>query len=375
MRVCVVHNNVDQATSIGKLASWAVTTALAAGFDVTVVAHDLDAALQSDVSWRPLLVPPRVHALQWAVARQTILHALRGARFDVLHVFQPQIAGLADTWHVEFLSRVAIETGSLPLGSDTRTRIMRAQQLAVARMEDHYLRRIGERPTLLFCSPLIQRHFVRLYGPPAHGEVLLNPAFDPKLTTPMSREAARRAIGLPQRSFVVGFLGGVDERKGYRELISSFKKLPTETLLVMAGPSSDGFASQALGRQLKSMGMLRDMAAFWAAVDVLVVPSRFDPFGMVVTEAATAGVPVVVTPEIGAADLVRAHHAGEVVERADLAAGILRVRDNVGAYQAGLRSLVASVSAESQSEALLNAWSGALRRNRGPTQRRMSNWG
>jgi glycosyltransferase involved in cell wall biosynthesis len=362
-RVCVVHNNVDQATAIGKLASWAVTTALDAGLHVTVVARDLDPGLQEEVRWRRLFVPPRLHAVQWAVARQTVLNALRGVDHDVLHVYQPQIAALADTWHVEFLSRVAVETGSVPSGVGPRSRLARAQRIAVAHMEDRYLRALGARPTVLFCSPLIERHFTRLYGTPVHREILLNPAFarDPVLVP--SRTSARRGFGLPAGASIVGYLGGLDERKGYPELISAMAALPDTTVLLMAGPGSEGFSAPGLGVRVKPVGKLTDMAAFWAAVDILAVPSRFEPFGMVVTEAASVGVPVVVTPEVGAAELVRQHRAGEVVESSDLAAGIALVQADVNAYAAGLRSLAASVSSGSLSVRLLEAWTAAAARN------------
>jgi len=361
--VCVVHNNVDQATSIGKLASWAVTTALDADLHVTVVARDLDPGLQAEVRWRRLFVPPRLHAVQWAVARRTVLHALRGVDHDVLHVYQPQIAALADTWHVEFLSRVAVETGSLPSGVGPRARLARAQQIAVAHMEDRYLRDLGARPTVLFCSQLMERHFTRLYGTPAHREILLNPAFGRDQVSVPSRTSARRGFGLPDSASIVGYLGGLDERKGYPELISAIAGLPDRTVLLMAGPGSEGFSAPGLGVRVKSVGKLTDMSTFWAAVDVLAVPSRFEPFGMVVTEAASAGIPVVLTPEVGAAELVRQHRAGEVVESSDLAPGIARVQADAAGYAAGLRSLAATLSAELLSARLLESWIAAAARN------------
>jgi glycosyltransferase involved in cell wall biosynthesis len=42
-----------------------------------------------------------------------------------------------------------------------------------------------------------------------------------------------------------------------------------------------------------------------ALADVLVLPSRWDGWGMVVNEALTAGVPVIVSDRCGAADLIQ----------------------------------------------------------------------
>jgi glycosyltransferase involved in cell wall biosynthesis len=244
--VCVVHNNVDERSSIGKLASWAVETALSAGLHVTVVARDLNPALRPEVDWRPLFVPPRAHAVQWAMARRTIVHAMRGVRPDVMHVYQPQVAALADTWHVEYLSRPAIEAGSLPGGTGPRPRLSRAQHLTVAQMEDWYLRRLGPRPTALFCSPSMEQHFARLYGLPQHHDILLNPAFREVPQAASSRTKARESLGLPRDAYVVGYLGGLDERKGYRELLNAMVQLPADTILLMAGPASAGFSDPAL---------------------------------------------------------------------------------------------------------------------------------
>jgi glycosyltransferase involved in cell wall biosynthesis len=44
-----------------------------------------------------------------------------------------------------------------------------------------------------------------------------------------------------------------------------------------------------------------DLPAQYAAADVFVLPSLFEPFGVVVREAVAAGLPVVCSPTIGAA--------------------------------------------------------------------------
>ncbi|MCW2616781.1 MAG: glycosyl transferase group 1 [Frankiales bacterium] len=358
MHLAVVHNNVDQRSSIGKLASWAVQTALEADHRVTVVARDLEPELGEAVDWRPLYVPPKLHVVQWAAARKTVLRSLRGLRPDVLHVYQPQLASLASTWHVSYLSRVGAETDSLHRGRSVRDRIIRAQQLAVVRMEDHYLQRLSSRPTVLFCSEQMHEHFDRIYGRPPRSAILYDPAFpqEPRTT---SRADARRRLGLPAGARVVGFLGGADERKGYRELLGAVAALGPETFLLAAGPRSDTMADAELGPRLVGLGMLDQLDDFWASVDVLAVPSRFDPFGMVVTEAAAQGVPSVVTDGVGAASLVSRHRAGLVCDVVDLPAALRAVLARTSDFTEGCLALTADVDATRLSGQLLQHWHAA----------------
>lgn len=110
--------------------------------------------------------------------------------------------------------------------------------------------------------------------------------------------------------------------------------------------------------------MLSDMSEFWAAVDVLAVPSRFEPFGMVVTEAAVREIPVVVTPEVGAADLVRTHTAGEVASLDVLADALCRVQRDPTRFLHGSRSLARHVAAEGLAQDLIAHWDRAYARGR-----------
>ena len=74
-------------------------------------------------------------------------------------------------------------------------------------------------------------------------------------------------------------------------------------------------ARDGLAGRVRLLGFVapRDRAAFFAAVDVLVMPSTYECFGMVAAEALSAGLPVIVTPQTGIAEIVRAHEAGVIV--------------------------------------------------------------
>ena len=57
---------------------------------------------------------------------------------------------------------------------------------------------------------------------------------------------------------------------------------------------------------------------FFREIDLLVMPSEYECFGMVAAEALAAGVPVVATPRIGLAPLVDLTGAGAVVRASSL---------------------------------------------------------
>ena len=54
--------------------------------------------------------------------------------------------------------------------------------------------------------------------------------------------------------------------------------------------------------------------AFFASVDVVVMPSKYECFGLVAAEAMCAGVPVVVSESTGVAPIVAKYRAGLMIE-------------------------------------------------------------
>jgi glycosyltransferase involved in cell wall biosynthesis len=310
--LAVVHNNIDDQSAIGKVAAWSVRAGLERGWQVTVVCRDLDPSLRDAVEHRPLYVPPRVHLLQWSVARPTALAAMRGLRPDAMLVYQPQLAAIADVWHVQYLSRAARTVRRPPPASFT-ARLHDVQAAAVALFEDRHLRCLPGTTRLLFCSDGLRRDYAGLFGDPADAGVLYNPAL---LRAPGGdrRPPAgrlRAQLAGDHAGPVLGFLGGADPRKGGDLILEAVAREP-ELFLVHAGPSPLDDSAAALRGRTRSLGHLRDVTSLLDAVDVLMVPSRFDPFGMVVAEAAARGTPVLVSEHVGAAPLVTETGAGAV---------------------------------------------------------------
>ncbi len=102
------------------------------------------------------------------------------------------------------------------------------------------------------------------------------------------------------------------------ELISLFANW--QLAIAGDGPLRDELQS-AIPEKLKSrvefLGHVpyHEMGAFWENIDVLLFPSLFDGWGMVVVEALAAGVPVISGPDVGAAiQYIRNGYNGEICD-------------------------------------------------------------
>jgi glycosyltransferase involved in cell wall biosynthesis len=132
------------------------------------------------------------------------------------------------------------------------------------------------------------------------------------------------------------FIGRINWKKGLDRLIPAMAQLP-EVHLLIAGNDEEAYqpALEALAQEHGVAPRIRfiepaysaDKQALLTRATALVVPSYSENFGNVVLEAMSAGCPVIVTPEVGAADILRESGAGIVLDGNpdSLATGILRM--------------------------------------------------
>jgi glycosyltransferase involved in cell wall biosynthesis len=102
------------------------------------------------------------------------------------------------------------------------------------------------------------------------------------------------------------FVGTPTYWKGVDVLGRAFSKLGKATLEFAGAPTPLARSIAASNSNITLLGHLtkHQLREAYARCHVLILPSRFDGFGMVVTEAMSTGRPVIVTEHVGAADLV-----------------------------------------------------------------------
>jgi glycosyltransferase involved in cell wall biosynthesis len=122
---------------------------------------------------------------------------------------------------------------------------------------------------------------------------------------------------------LVLFLGRLSWKKGLDRLLKAFAQTQHGTLAVV-GTDDENFAPQLvkLAAELQISDRFRilprtvigsEKEHLFAAARLFVLPSYSENFGNTVLEAMRRGVPVIVTPEVGAAEIVRKSGAGLVV--------------------------------------------------------------
>jgi glycosyltransferase involved in cell wall biosynthesis len=97
------------------------------------------------------------------------------------------------------------------------------------------------------------------------------------------------------------YVGRLAPEKGLDMLLRAFERVPGELLIAGSGPQQDDLQRLVDGRvELLGQVPREELPALYADADCFVLPSRSEPWGMVLNEAAAAGLPLVATEAVGA---------------------------------------------------------------------------
>ena len=135
------------------------------------------------------------------------------------------------------------------------------------------------------------------------------------------RAAARREFGCLEGETVYSFVGSGFDRKGLTAAIDSLAATGRQDMrLLVAGRdrAARKFAVRAqragVGDRVNFLGGRDDVRSVYAASDCFILPTRYDPFPNAALEALAMGLPVIVSNQCGAAELVADGDNGWVCE-------------------------------------------------------------
>ncbi len=153
------------------------------------------------------------------------------------------------------------------------------------------------------------------------------------------RREMRTGFGWQPDEFVVLFVGRLAQEKNIAILIRAFAQIAkgARARLVLVGDGPDREELQALTKKLKITDRVEfrgfvpreHVDSYYAGADVFAFPSDTETQGLVVAEAMSYGLPVVVAQGGGASQAVKPYHSGLVVP------------SNVESFATGLKTLLA----------------------------------
>jgi D-inositol-3-phosphate glycosyltransferase len=261
--------------------------------------------------------------------------AFAPGRYDLLH---------AHYWLSGQVAAVAAERWGVPLIQSMHT-LGQVKNLALASGDcaEPAVRIRGEREVVAAADRLVAntaeeaRQLIELYGARPWQVKTVSPGVDLSVFRPGPAGAARRRLGLPADAVVLVFAGRIQPLKGpdivlraAAELLRSAPALADKLVVVfVGGPSGSEVGApgrlDGLAAQLGISGAVRyeppcpqpELADWYRAATVVLVPSHSESFGLVALEAQACGTPVVAAAVGGLRTAVRDGFSGILVDGHD----------------------------------------------------------
>lgn len=131
---------------------------------------------------------------------------------------------------------------------------------------------------------------------------------------PGTRVDMRRDWRLRDNEIALLFAGSGWERKGLKYAVQAISRIANPNVrLLVAGTGKKPAFSPA---NVTFLGPVADMQSLYAATDLLVLPTIYDPFSNACLEALSCGMPIITSVTNGFAEIIEPGVHGEVIDRA-----------------------------------------------------------
>jgi D-inositol-3-phosphate glycosyltransferase len=308
--------------------------------------------------------------------------AFAPGRYDLLH---------AHYWLSGQVAARAAERWGVPLVQTMHT-LGKVKNLALACGDsaEPALRIQGEASVVAAADRLVAntaeeaRQLIELYGADPWRVETVNPGVDLSVFQPSP--GSRQRLGLPSDAVVLVFAGRIQPLKGpdvvLRAAASLLRSSPglSDRLVVVIVGGPSGSEVGAPGRLAGLAGELGiadrvrleppcpqpELADWYRAADIVLVPSHSESFGLVALEAQACGTPVVAAAVGGLRTAVRDGVSGVLVEGHDPAvwarvlAGLLSSPGRLSRLARGAREHAAAFNWPATAERLVEVYTGAM---------------
>ncbi|WP_328816273.1 D-inositol-3-phosphate glycosyltransferase [Nonomuraea cypriaca] len=230
------------------------------------------------------------------------------------------------------------------------------------------------------------QELISLYGAPEQRVAVVNPGVNLTVFQPASQGAARRRLGLPQDAHVLLFVGRIQPLKAPDVLLRAASRMLIDdpglrgrlVVACVGGPSGNGLARPSLLADLAAELGISDvvrlvppaaqeeLADWYRAASVTVVPSYSESFGLVALESQACGTPVAAAAVGGLRTAVRDGISGVLVDDhdpatwADVLRRLLAAPRRREELSAGARAHAAAFGWQATSSRLMEVYAAAV---------------
>jgi UDP-glucose:(heptosyl)LPS alpha-1,3-glucosyltransferase len=187
---------------------------------------------------------------------------------------------------------------------------------------------------VIVASQMVVNEITDLYRYPAdkinvvrNGVPLDRFRFDPEL-----RERSRAGLKLKQDQIALLFAGSGWERKGLLFAIEAMALCKNRKMRLLVAGRGDARQYQTMRLRfwrenpVEFLGEVADLVPVYAAADIFILPTIYDPFSNACLEALASGLPVITTRSNGFSEIIKDGVHGSVIEDAG---NLIALRDAI----------------------------------------------
>lgn len=294
-----------------------MAAALAEGYKVDLVANALNADFLQrvglpEVEFHAVVISRSISLWQDLSALWHLFILFRRGQFEIVHSVSPKAGLLAMLagWLSRVPHRVHTFTGQVWVTrTGWRRRLLKSADQLLARLATRLLVDSPSQKNFLIAEGVVDQARAVVIGIGGICGVNAN-RFKPDLT---ARRAIRIALGIPVDATILLFLGRQNRDKGILDLARAFVEIGQcfpLVYLLLVGPDEEGLAGEverlceSILDRIRRVDFTNEPERYMAAADIFCLPSYREGFGMVVIEAAAAGLPAVASRIYGLTDAV-----------------------------------------------------------------------
>ena len=297
LKIAVLHRTF--CASAGGAEAYAVAVALdfAQRHEVHVFAQTMDASLQS-VIFHPIALflkrPRWLNQLWYATATWWLTR--KG--FDIVHSHE-------NTWHgnIQTVHVIPMRCKNSADGLGHKLNFLTSPRLWTYTALEFFRFRISARRIWVAVSSPLMQQLQQMRPPLPDGQLFsITPGIYPRTYAdqgPMRR--TQFFTDITPNSKILLWVGNDAVKKNLQTVLKVLSALDSSYKLLVVGKASplkhwqDQLKASGIADRVKFLGVVSDMNDVYASADILLHPTLEDTFGMVVLEALSHGLPVVVS--------------------------------------------------------------------------------